>query len=281
MSGQRCRICGRNISRLFSQRGFEVWSCACCGFISMAPIGDVAPVDYDRLYGEAYYGRGERSPDSISRYDLANILETKLPQARDALRLIAQCRQFRAGARLLDVGCSVGVFLKAAGEAGFRAVGLDISPVATRYARESFGVDARTGTLETFDLAGERFDVVTMWDVLEHLEDPWRAMERVNKLLAPGGLVALRTPNAKSLRPRLFGFAGWDMISPPEHYHLFARKSLQLFLSQFGYRVVKLMTVHSNWIYYRRSNRLVKLPFRLSGALGLGGDLVAVAERAA
>lgn len=245
----------------------------------MTPGRETKAVDYQQLYGDSYYGRGSQGADSISRYDLADILEMKLPQACDGVRLIRQYRKVPLNARLLDVGCSAGVFLKAAAEAGFRAIGVDISPVATQHARDSFHVDARTGALESTDFGGERFDVVTMWDVLEHLEDPWRTMQRVNDLIVTGGLLALRTPNARSLRPRLFGWEGWDMISPPEHYQLFARRSLKLFLSRFGYQIVKLMTVHSDWIYYRRRSALVKLPFRVSGALGLGGDLVAVAER--
>ncbi len=115
--------------------------------------------------------------------------------------------------------------------------------------------------------------------LLEHFEDTRKAMRIVDGLLASGGIVALRTPNAHCLRTMLCGFHSWNMISPPEHYRLFTRQSLKFFLRQCGYRVIHLATVHSDWIYYRRISRLLQLPFHLSGALGLGGDLVAVAER--
>jgi hypothetical protein len=118
-----------------------------------------------------------------------------------------------------------------------------------------------------------------MWDVLEHFEDPWRALQTMDEWLAPGGVLALRTPNTRCLRTRLCGYPAWDMISPPEHYHLFARQSLTMFLNQFDFSVVHLATVHSDWIYYRRVPAWKKFPFHLSGAVGWGGDLVAIARR--
>jgi len=69
------------------------------------------------------------------------------------------------------------------------------------------------------------------------------------------------------------------MISPPEHYHLFARKSLEFFRQQFGFRLAVCRTVHSHWVYYRSGSAAAKLPFLISGRLGWGGDLVAIAQR--
>jgi hypothetical protein len=243
----------------------------------MIPQGEVpAVVDYGKLYGDNYYGRGERTPDTIARYGLESIVAVKMPQARAAAQLI---QRFKKTGRLLDVGCSAGVFVKAAREVGFDASGIDLSAVAVQFAREQLGVDAHVTSLEEAKLDSRRFDVITLWDVIEHFEDPWHAMQLVKDMQPEDGIVALRTPNTRCLRTVLKGFRGWDMISPPEHYHLFARKSLELFLKGFGYRIVYLATVHSHWIYYRHAHPLAKTPFHLSGAMGLGGDLVAIARR--
>jgi len=171
-----CGVCGGRTTFLFLQRGFEVWLCRHCRFVRMV-AGKEAPaaVDYAKLYGDDYYGRGEHSSKTIVRYEFDDTLDSKLPQPRDAVKLI---QGFKRRGRLLDMGCAAGVFVKAAQDAGFEAMGVDISPVEVQFARDRFGVDARVGTLDSVDFGPNCFDVITVWDVLEHFENPWRAAAR-------------------------------------------------------------------------------------------------------
>ena len=276
-SQQPCKVCGRTAVRLFDKDSFAVWHCRACGFMSMSPDqGNGKHVDYASLYGPGYYNLGDSLHGGIVRYDLGGLLKTKRPQAQDAIRLI---QRYRKTGRLLDVGCSVGVFVKVAQEAGFDAVGLDVSPMAVEFATSQLGVDARVGTLVSADLPHEGFEVITMWDVIEHFEDPWDMMNRIVTLLAPHGVLAVRTPNTQCLRTRLKGFRDWGMITPPEHYHLYARESLSIFLGRFGLRMLAQASIHSDWLYYRQLPAVATVPFRLSGALGFGGDLIAVAGK--
>jgi 2-polyprenyl-3-methyl-5-hydroxy-6-metoxy-1,4-benzoquinol methylase len=233
-------------------------------------------VDYAKLYGANYYGAGEHTAETISRYNLRNIEPTKRAQAQWSLRRIAR---HKPAGRLLDVGCSAGVFAASAREAGYAVTAFDVSAVAVQFAREHFGLDAQVTALETANFPAEAFDVITLWDVIEHTEDPWQALRKVTGWLAPGGIIAVRTPNTRCLRVRLCGLTNWDMVSPPEHWQLFSRRSLRLFLSQNGFRVLELQTVHSDRIFYRQTPRWRQAPFWISAACGWGGDLVAIATR--
>jgi 2-polyprenyl-3-methyl-5-hydroxy-6-metoxy-1,4-benzoquinol methylase len=97
--------------------------------------------------------------------------------------------------RLLDVGCGGGWFLKAATERGWAAVGVDPSPEAVRRARETFGVDAREGTVATQQFEPGSFDLVTLWNVLDVVPEPFTVLRTIRPLLRPGGTLHLRTPN--------------------------------------------------------------------------------------
>jgi len=96
--------------------------------------------------------------------------------------------------RLLDVGCGCGFFLKTARSRGWDIRGIDPSRKSMEHLRRMLGNVGVEGPLETFP-EDERFDAVTMLNVLDHLEEPWKAVEKVSRLLRPGGLFLLRIPN--------------------------------------------------------------------------------------
>src|SRR5690349_22293158 len=137
-------------------------------------------------------------------------------------------RHQRSG-RLLDVGCSAGFFLKVARDRGFDVHGLEIPADTAALARERYDVDVQVGTLDDAHFEPGSFDVVTMWDVIEHVRDPVGAMSTVARLLKPGGIAALMTPNVEGLFPRLsyrvadrVGF--WPHPEPPAHLFQFGKQ---------------------------------------------------------
>jgi ubiquinone/menaquinone biosynthesis C-methylase UbiE len=113
-------------------------------------------------------------------------------RSRDFLKMLAV-----AGppGRLLDVGTGFGFFLALAGEAGWRAVGVDPDAGAVGYARVRLGVDARVGTLPAQRFPDASVDLVTFWNVLECVPDPLATLRAAHRVLAPGGRLFLRTQN--------------------------------------------------------------------------------------
>jgi len=155
-------------------------------------------------------------------------------------RKLAQRRELverysgRTRGRLLDVGCSTGLFLHEMALAGWQAQGVELTPSAVRYARERFGLQVFEGMLEDAPLADRAFDAVTFWDVLEHVYSPADALARSAALLAPGGLVAINVPNWDSLDRRLFG-RHWQGFDPPRHLYVFTRATLEALLRRAGF----------------------------------------------
>lgn len=137
---------------------------------------------------------------------------------------------------LLDVGCSLGYFLEAAASRGWSAAGVDISRHATREAR-CLGFDVRTGTLEQAGYPEAMFDCVSMWDVLEHVAAPVAHMLEVRRILKPGGIAAIGTPNIAHIRFRLER-GRWRHLKPAEHVFYFCPTSMRALLSRTGFELL-------------------------------------------
>jgi len=148
-------------------------------------------------------------------------------------------RHWEGYGRLLDVGCATGQFLAHMRTAGWQVAGVEFSPHAAAFAREQYGLDVQTGTLEDATFADDSFDVVTLWDVLEHVQNPKGTLAEVARILRPGGLVVVSTPNPDCVEARLFGphWIGWER---PRHLHLFPPKLLRRYMQDAGFEVVSL-----------------------------------------
>ncbi len=139
------------------------------------------------------------------------------------------------GRLLLDVGCYTGVFVEIAGEHGWDARGVEPSRWAVEQA-QARGLHVTQGTLDTASLPDAHFDVVTLWDVIEHLADPRGALEQVYRLLKPGGLVVVHTIDVDSLFARMMG-ARWPWLMEM-HVYYFSRRTLWMMLEECGFRVL-------------------------------------------
>jgi 2-polyprenyl-3-methyl-5-hydroxy-6-metoxy-1,4-benzoquinol methylase len=142
--------------------------------------------------------------------------------------------------RLLDVGAAGGAFVAEAAARGLRASGIEPTPAFARHAREVLGVDVREGTLESAGL--DRYDVVTMWHVLEHIPDPLPQLQRVRAALDDGGLLALEVPNYGSVSATRMGRA-WPSLEPEVHVNQFTPGSLRALLERAGFAGVEVETV--------------------------------------
>jgi SAM-dependent methyltransferase len=184
-------------------------------------------VDGSVLYGHGYH-------DSEEYLDYAGQRETLARNFRDYLDRMA--RHGAAGESLLEVGCAHGFFLAEAAARFPRVHGLDVSDAAVTAARERLGVSA-----EVIDLCAHRpsvpYDVVCLWDTIEHLPDPRRALSCAARLLAPSGFLFLTTGDAGSVVARVRG-PRWRMIHPPTHVHYFTRKGIRRLLGDLGFHTL-------------------------------------------
>jgi 2-polyprenyl-3-methyl-5-hydroxy-6-metoxy-1,4-benzoquinol methylase len=128
------------------------------------------------------------------------------------------------GQRLLDIGCGNGDFLVNARDAGWDVLGIDPDPRAIAVA-EARGLDVRLGSIDLLAAESGCFDAITLSHVLEHLHHPGQFIQAVHRLLKPGGVVFIDTPNIESRGARRWG-ANWRGLETPRHLVLFSRAGL-------------------------------------------------------
>jgi len=146
---------------------------------------------------------------------------------------------FRQTGQLLEIGCASGGFLLAARNAGWRAVGVEISDAAARIGREKHGLEIITGDIAQTGFAAGRFDVAVMNMVVEHLADPVRTLEEVARTLRVGGTAWIHTPNYDS--PTILRNAE-PQYFPPDHYVLFTPATIRAALDAAGFLILKITT---------------------------------------
>lgn len=175
---------------------------------------------------------------------------------RTARAFLHWAEQFQAQrGRLLDIGCASGMFVAVADQAGWQVTGLEVSSWAITRARERCPrATFVTGLLEEQNFAPASFDAITLWDVLEHVHSPRKALQQVCKWLTPEGWLFLNVPDERSWVARLMG-KRWVLLLR-EHLWYFSRETLTQLLTQEGFKLVR---ARSNWVHFSVTNVLVRL----------------------
>jgi 2-polyprenyl-3-methyl-5-hydroxy-6-metoxy-1,4-benzoquinol methylase len=209
---------------------FVLRRCRACGLMYLSP----RPTPQGML---VYY------PDAYSNYrpaieDEWSPLMRWMRQRKLAARrtVIERASGLRRG-RLLDVGCSTGLFLHEMDLAGWEIAGVEPVAGAAAYARERFGLEVVQGPLHEATYAPASFDAITFWDVLEHTFSPRQALGQAAALLRPGGYLFASVPNWDSFNRRLFG-RYWQGLDTPRHLYVFPRETLAALLRRAGFEVV-------------------------------------------
>ena len=168
----------------------------------------------------------------------ANVLGAWLlflyPRFRKTLK--AQFRYLpkpEAGQSLLDIGCGNGNFLSLAAEVGWKVSGVDPDPKALNIAR-SHGYEVFQGGIEQLHGSNELFDVITMNHVIEHVHDPVDFVRSAYRLLKPGGILFIDTPNIESTGAKIYG-KNWRGLEAPRHLVLFSKIGLSDILTNNGF----------------------------------------------
>jgi SAM-dependent methyltransferase len=203
---------------------FRLVKCTQCGWIRQNPRPTRQTIN-------AYY------PEDYEPFIQAIDDEPFLRRWDRRYGMIKRCRaieRHQRGGRLLDVGCATGNFLnEMRRRGGWEVFGVEPNPEAAAYAARRFSHHVHVSTLADADFPPASFDVITMWNVLEHLHTPWADLLRVRDLLREGGVLVFSIPNLESIEARFFGplWLGWDL---PRHLYLFPREALVQSLSEIG-----------------------------------------------
>jgi 2-polyprenyl-3-methyl-5-hydroxy-6-metoxy-1,4-benzoquinol methylase len=232
MESTVCNLCGANRTRLVYRKfDLDISRCRQCGLVYAGPQRLTREETWAR-YNPNYF-RDEYLPALGvvgDRFDLAAF------DGRYA-RMLQVIRPYRQLGTLLEVGCGAGFFLKAAERDGWRVSGLEVMQAGVEFARRQLGLEVRSAAVEDADLPADSYDIIAMFDVIEHLSDPHCTLERIRTLLRPGGWLIITTPNFEALSRRWLG-KPWAVLSPAEHLYYFSQDTLGAMLRKAGYGVV-------------------------------------------
>jgi len=142
-----------------------------------------------------------------------------------------------ANPKLLDIGANRGIFLKVAKDKRCLAYGCELSTEAVIYSEKYFGIEIYNDALENCDLPKKSFDIITMFDTLEHLNDPFMTLKIAYGLLRRNGVLFISTPNIKSLSAKLFGRRWWGLNK--SHIYYYDYESLNYLLERMGYLFIE------------------------------------------
>lgn len=227
MDSLACPACTAGGALRLGRRGLR--RCARCGHHWMVVGESVTPEQRDATYVAHYDGF---RPDPRFAAAVRALLATELAP------------RVSTGARVLDIGCGNGEFLAAASEAGYDARGVDYYQAAVDACRARGLRADRADVLGPLPDEGP-YDLVTLWDVLEHLERPAAILARCRGLLAPGGALFLKTPalgrlsvELSAAMPRWLG----PLLNAPDHVQFFTPDSLDACLRQAGLTVTDRLT---------------------------------------
>lgn len=229
-----CNFCGSQNARFFLRLkdhrlhlpgSWDLLRCEQCGLLFLHPQPDWQELEahYPKQY-HAYLASGPRWLGVLRNYGLKRRAGTIL--------------KYKPGpGALLDVGCATGEFLSEfSARAGWHTAGVEVVPQAAEIARQK-GLDIFTGSLPDAHYPADHFDALTLWDVLEHMPDPSAALRECVRILKPGGILLVKTPDPAG------GEAGWFKqnwigYEAPQHLFGFPRDVLIRQMETIGLRVI-------------------------------------------
>ncbi len=236
-----CIVCGSSRLRDLKGRYQDNYLCRCrdCGMV---------------------FCRRRPTPDELLRHYAG--YDRTLPVSALTLarygEWLEQWEKHRKTGAVLDVGCGMGHFLEVAKTRGWNACGTEFTPEAVQTCRDK-GLDVRLGVLADAKFSDNAFDVVLWIEVIEHILNPLEDLTQMHRLLRPGGLVFVTTPNFAGLTRRILG-PRTPFIEYPEHLSYYTPRTLKRVFEKAGFRTLKIETTGFSPGTVRRVLRPVAAP---------------------
>lgn len=227
---KQCPICGERTSEVVLRMGeYTYLRCKRCDAVYLSPMPN-AHLVADLYQSEAYFSGDGR----VGYYDYAAMHKALLPLFQRRLAALSALRPSKG--RLLDFGCADGYFLELARQQGWEITGVEISAFQAQYASSRLAISV-FDSIEHFPESS--FDVITLWEVLEHLTQPIVELRKLKSRLRPGGVLMMSTPNAGFWKA-VHKPGEWSNFSPPAHLILFTERTLKLTLSSAGFASIEV-----------------------------------------
>lgn len=228
----KCNLCGSEDYYSFLYREdlnislpgkFSLVKCRNCELVFLNPRP--TPSEFDKLYPENYdqylFSKKDEKLIQYSYYKRLKFIKT-----------------FSKAGDLLDIGCATGDFLDYVNHnSNFNVLGIEPNKKAAEFAVENYNLTIINKSLDLIDLKKNSFDIITMWNVIEHLNDPKNTLKIINEILKPTGFLIFNTPILNSLDYFLFRDY-WIGFELPRHFYVFSDKTLHNLTNQTGFKIL-------------------------------------------
>ncbi len=228
-----CLMCDHDVYDVIeSSPPFTVARCNQCSFVYVTPR--IPESHLHLVYAWDYYDSGNPADYGYDKY----LEDGELHKRTFAMKADFVQRHKKSG-RLLEVGSAGGFFLKEMQRRGFKVEGIEISEKAAQFSRDVLGLKTiHTSKLEDAPVKGP-FDVIALWDVIEHVSDPLKTMQHLRKLIAPDGVLIIQTQNIDSMFAKLLG-QRWHHFKHLEHIYHFSPETMNDALTASGFEISEL-----------------------------------------
>jgi 2-polyprenyl-3-methyl-5-hydroxy-6-metoxy-1,4-benzoquinol methylase len=233
MSMTMCPQCGqqaplsfstKDYNRRISDERFDYYRCNACAFVFLSPV----PGDLGRYYPAQYYDVPRNEAELMQRGE-----ELQRWKLDTVMALVGK-------GRLLEIGPAYGLFSALAKRAGFEVTAIEMDSRCCSFLRDTVGIQVvhSADTVAALEQL-PAFDVIVLWQVIEHLPDPWAVLDAAADRLAPNGVLILDTPNPQAFQ---FGVLGryWTHVDAPRHVTLIPAKLLTQHVARSGLEPVLL-----------------------------------------
>jgi SAM-dependent methyltransferase len=268
MTSQPCPACRRATTHAlcFRSNGCDIWRCESCG------LGRAETSGFDpRAYYTGGYFSGQHS-DGYSDYRAAEPI-----LRREFARSVEFVHGLCGGGRLLDLGCAYGFFLQEA-QRYFDVSGIELAEDAAEHCRRS-GLNVLSGVADEANMRRlGPVDVITLFDVIEHLPQPHETLALCERYLNPGGIIVITTGDFASPLARLMG-PKWRLMTPPQHLWFFTKESIRRMSASLDLSLercnhpVKIVPVSLIFFQLQRMLRFRGSPIAIASRFGVPVNL--------
>lgn len=227
-----CNLCNSNEYKLFKKiDGYRLVKCKQCGLVFL----NHCPTQWEinEEYSAEYHIERLLVQEPKTEKEIEQEINKNIGRVEEIVK------RFGAKGKLLDIGCGTGFFIACLKRYGWDVTGIDISDWASGFARKKLRLNVFTGTVE-HSLFDKRFDVVTMYHILEHLPDPLGTLKKISEIIADDGFLVIKGPNLASF-DRIWHGSNWRGYSDKSHLYYFTPKTYQMMLEKAGFSVQKIM----------------------------------------
>ncbi len=261
-----CRNCGGSTWRVryrFADAGKTINECRQCGLMVLNPLPGEA--ELKSVYNENYFANEHLIQTDVSGiYGYFDYISERINKQRGYQKICRKLKQYSASEgqqprSLLDFGCGLGFFLDAAFDYGFDVHGIEFNRWALEYIHKRYAYPV--ASFDERHRLPRQYNVVVLFDVIEHLLDPFAFIAQLPSMVADDGVVAISTMDSRSLVSRIMGKRLEDFRRVSEHVYFFSRVHLVEMLKRQGFEILSTSSLgHSFQVDQLASRIAVSLP---------------------